>query len=54
MDRLWNFMEGLFEPGAPLSPSPGQKKKDKQKHKEEAEHLAREKFLADKDVPLHH
>jgi len=47
MDGLRNFAQGLFEPRAPLPPSPGkQKKKDKQKRREEAERLAREKFLA--------
>jgi len=52
MDGLWNFAQGLFEPGAPLPPSPGkQRKKDKQKRREEAEHFTREKFLAEQGHP---
>ena len=52
MVGLWNFAQGLFEPGAPLPPSPGKsRKKEKKKHNEEAERLAREWFLAERGRP---
>jgi len=49
MEKLLNLAEGLFRPGTPIPPSPGRKRKEKEKRKEEAEYLAREKWLKERE-----